>query len=245
MTRLRNPNRLHDLVETASKVFLAKGYRQTQVSDVARAMGVAPGTIYLYVESKEALFDLVIRWAVDSTLAAGDWELPVRRPDESVTLKFFRATLAREMRFPALAAAAKTESCDSPSQELESVVQELFRKTSKHWLALKLLERCAADWPELAHLWFGQHRPRVFALVVQYLKSRMAAGLLRPAPDAATAARLVIEMVAAFAMHCRADGHAPPMDQALAEAVVVDAIVNAYQPLNATQPKATRGSSRT
>lgn len=245
MTRLRNPNRLQDLVEAASKVFLAKGYRQTQVADVARAMGVAPGTIYLYVESKEALFDLVIRWAVDFTLAARDWEFPVRRPDESVTLEFFRTTLAREMCFPALAAAVKTESCDSPSQELESIVQELFRKTSEHWLALKLLERCAADWPELAQLWFGQHRPRVFALVVQYLRSRMAAGLLRPAPDAPTAARLIIEMVAAFAMHCRADAHAPPMDQTLAEAVVVDAIVNAYQPLNAAQPKATRRSSRT
>ena len=33
------------------------------MEDVANALGVAKGTLYLYVESKEALFDLVIRHA--------------------------------------------------------------------------------------------------------------------------------------------------------------------------------------
>jgi AcrR family transcriptional regulator len=48
-------NRFGDLVQAAVQVFIAQGYRLTQMSDVAAAMGVAKGTVYLYVKSKEAL----------------------------------------------------------------------------------------------------------------------------------------------------------------------------------------------
>jgi len=59
MARKTPPNRLEQLVEHATRVFVEQGYRRTQIADVAAAMGVAKGTIYLCVESKEALFDLV------------------------------------------------------------------------------------------------------------------------------------------------------------------------------------------
>jgi AefR-like transcriptional repressor, C-terminal domain len=96
------------------------------------------------------------------------------------------------------------------------------------WLALKLLERCAADWPALAELWFGGHRLRLLRQLVRYLDSRMSAGRLRKAPDPAAAARLILEMVAAFAIHCRADPYPGAVDPSVAEEVVVDAIVHAY-----------------
>src|SRR5918911_541542 len=72
MPRPRPPDRLEQLAESAVKVFTARGYRRAQMADVAREMGVAPGTLYLYVESKEALFDLAVRHA----LANGAGELP-------------------------------------------------------------------------------------------------------------------------------------------------------------------------
>lgn len=229
MTRLRNPTRLSDLVRAASKVFLEKGYRLAQVADAAREMGVAPGTVYLYVESKEALFDLVIRCALDPSLAESDSEVPLRCPDERATLEFVRATLEAQTKLPLLKAAVERRPPSNAAGELDAIVRELFAGTAKNWQALKLLERCATDWPELAQLWFGEHRPRIFALFARYLASRMATGRLRAVPDPVIAARLIIEMVATFAMHCRADRHSPQMDEKAAEDVVVDAVVHAYR----------------
>src|SRR5258707_5285319 len=67
---------------------------------------------------------------------------------------------------------------------------ELFAKTSRRWLALKLLERSALDWPELAALWFGEHRLRILQQLTRYFEHRMNSGRLRAAPHPAAAARL-------------------------------------------------------
>jgi AcrR family transcriptional regulator len=210
-------------------IFLAKGYRQAQVADMAAATGVAPGTIYLYVESKEALFDLVIRATMSPQLLENAWDLPVKTPlsDSDSTFQFIKASLEREARFPALEKAFASPARDS-KRELEAIAPELFRKTSQHWLALKLLERCAADWPALAELWFGDHRLRLLRQLASYLENRVVARRLRKTPDPGAAARLILEMVAAFAMQCRMDRQPGAVDQAVAEEVLVDAIVHAY-----------------
>jgi AcrR family transcriptional regulator len=225
--RVRPPHRLRDLIQSATRVFLARGYRQTQIADVARAMGVAPGTIYLYAESKEALFDLVVRASVTLELldrpSAPAWKTPA----SGETLRFIKTVLRRGARFPALEKALRGRSTAS-ERELEQIVRELFHKTSRHWVGLKLLERCALDWPELAAVWFGGHRRRLLSQLTRYLGRRMAAGRLRPAPDPAVAARLILELVGVFAMHCKADSLAEPVPESVAEEVVVDAVVHAY-----------------
>ena len=63
MARTIPADRFDQLIDTATQVFIEQGYRRTQMADIAEAMGVAKGTLYLYVESKEALFDLTCRWA--------------------------------------------------------------------------------------------------------------------------------------------------------------------------------------
>ncbi|HIF91679.1 MAG TPA: TetR/AcrR family transcriptional regulator [Myxococcales bacterium] len=60
MARRIPKNRFDQLVRAATEVFIATGYRQTQLSDVAREVGVAKGTLYGYVESKDALLALCL-----------------------------------------------------------------------------------------------------------------------------------------------------------------------------------------
>jgi AcrR family transcriptional regulator len=63
MARHDPSTRLRELVRCATAVFIEKGYKDAQMDDVAEALGVAKGTLYVYVESKDALFDLVVRCA--------------------------------------------------------------------------------------------------------------------------------------------------------------------------------------
>jgi AcrR family transcriptional regulator len=49
------PSRRRDLVATARRLFLARGFSQTSVSAIVRAAGVAQGTFYLYFKSKQGV----------------------------------------------------------------------------------------------------------------------------------------------------------------------------------------------
>lgn len=227
MARARLQTRTDDLIRAGTRVFLEKSYRRAQVSDVAREMGVAPGTIYLYVESKEALFDLILRASLDANIAAGI-TLPVaaRRPEE--ILAFIQAELAAESRIESLERALVAHRPRDPAAELASIVRELYAKASRRWLSLKLIERSAPDWPELAALWFGGHRLRLLEQLSLYMRMRMKGQVLRPAPNPVIAARLILELVATFAIHCRTEPEAVQADQAQAEETVVDAVIHAY-----------------
>ncbi|SDG96332.1 TetR/AcrR family transcriptional regulator [Pelagibacterium luteolum] len=53
--------RPREILEAAVEEFVRKGYMATRVEDVAKAVGVTKGTVYFYFETKEALFNAVIR----------------------------------------------------------------------------------------------------------------------------------------------------------------------------------------
>src|SRR6187401_2920525 len=108
MARRRPPERIDQLVTSAVRVFTDRGYRRTQMADIARAMGVAPGTLYLYVESKEALFDLVIRRAWVDGDAGPVGALPHRTPRAGATLTRLRQRLRDETKLPTLERALRS-----------------------------------------------------------------------------------------------------------------------------------------
>src|SRR5262249_12896563 len=138
--RKRAENRLENIVAAAVKVFLEKGYQRSQMSDIAAVMAVAPGTLYLYVESKEALFDFVIRSALAPELLQASVPLPIQAPPAEATLKFIKESLKKEGRIQSLEQALKVQKSDEPRQ-LELIVRELFEKAQKSWLVVKLIER--------------------------------------------------------------------------------------------------------
>ena len=45
------------ILEVAKKIFLEKGYKETKITDIAKAAGISPATIYLYFNGKKDLFD--------------------------------------------------------------------------------------------------------------------------------------------------------------------------------------------
>lgn len=56
--------RRQEILEAAAGLFAEKGYQRTAVKEVAERAGIAPGTIYLYFDSKgDLLIELMIRLA--------------------------------------------------------------------------------------------------------------------------------------------------------------------------------------
>ncbi len=64
------------ILDAAVKVFARKGFHATRVSEVAKAAGVADGTIYLYFESKDHLLVSLFEHRVERLLEYLETELP-------------------------------------------------------------------------------------------------------------------------------------------------------------------------
>lgn len=63
------------ILDAAVRVFAKEGFHATKVSDIARAAGVADGTIYLYFTSKEALLVSLFEDRVERLLGYMNREL--------------------------------------------------------------------------------------------------------------------------------------------------------------------------
>jgi len=225
MARAIPEHRLHDLVQAATDVFIAQGYRRTQMADVAAAMGLAKGTLYLYVESKEALFDLVVRNADREELVELPSKLPVPTPKQGATLDYVARALAERQALPALHDALRRRRAANARQELEAILRELYGTLALNRKGLKLIDRCAPDHPELAALWFTRGREFLLALLVQYLDHRRSH--IRRLPDSAVAARLVLETLVFWAVHRHWDPAPQQVDERVAEDTVVHLLLDA------------------
>jgi len=208
--RQRAPERLDELMSAATRVFATMGYRRAQMADVARELGVSPGTLYLYAESKEALFDLVVRHGLAPNLPAADVSLPVPTPAPGATLSHLRAMIDAAARWPQLDHALQARAPKDVGAELTAIV----------------LARSALDWPELAAVFVGGLRQRVLTDLEAYLRRRMKGGKLRALPDPSVAAIFINETLAFWVLHRLGDpGYAAIPDE-VAERTAIDMLVH-------------------
>jgi TetR/AcrR family fatty acid metabolism transcriptional regulator len=65
MSRPSSDDKRERILEGAIEAFAARGFHRTRVSDVAKAAGVADGTIYLYFEGKDALLATIFETTLE------------------------------------------------------------------------------------------------------------------------------------------------------------------------------------
>jgi AcrR family transcriptional regulator len=241
MARPIPDDRLSRLVEVATRVFIEQGFRQTRMDDVAEALGVAKGTLYLYVESKEALFDLVCRSADRAFEAPA--ELPLKSPPAGSTIRYIGERLAAGQVMPALAEALRNRQRDT-SEEVAAIVGDIYDALARNRVGIKLVDRSARDIPELGQLWFGGARTFLVDALVHYLTDRVRTGRLRALVDAGVAARFVVETCTFWAVHRHWDVGRPDVPEDRIQAAVIDLVKAALVTPAAKSTDATRTKGR-
>ncbi|MGH7288220.1 MAG: TetR/AcrR family transcriptional regulator, partial [Myxococcota bacterium] len=154
MARPRPPERFSQLRDAALAVFASKGLRRARMADVARAMGVSTGSLYNYVESKEALFHWLVELGGTQGPVAKPERLPIPTPPAGATERRLRQQLAEGMRFPRLEAAlARRRRVSDAHAELAGIVCELYQRMETTRGTGSAIERSAIDQPDLFELY--------------------------------------------------------------------------------------------
>jgi len=153
--RRRKEARPSELTAAALSLFVEKGYAATRLDEVAARAGVSKGTLYLYFDSKEALFKAVITEGIVPVMARGE-SLYEELKDDPVAL--LRAILDGWWEM-----IGATELAGVP----------------------KLMIAEARNFPDLARFYYDEVISRGRAVVSAALELGIERGLIRPVDVAA------------------------------------------------------------
>jgi len=226
MPRTRPPDRLDQLADAALTVFGRAGFRLAQMDDIAAEMGVAKGTVYGYVTSKEALFAL----ALESLMHPGALPprpLPIAAPGEAELLARVRDRIAE---LAALQAALARRGPADAGRELTGILDELWEMLAATRRGADMIERSARDWPELAEVFYVGFRRQLIASLASYLEQGARRGELRPVEYPEVTARFVLESVVWFASHRHGDPDSADIDDDMARPAVTRLLITALIP---------------
>jgi AcrR family transcriptional regulator len=224
-SRAQPRDRLEDLVRAGSMVFARRGYRRTQMADVATEMGVSPGNLYNYVDSKDALFYLVLRRMFGERPGDRPLELPVTGASVTVTSEWVATRLDFVSDFPELERAFARRRPARQDAEVEAIVGELYDVLARMRLGVDMIERSVEDLPELGEV-FGELRRELFARYERYLRQRGKAGRVRVA-DPEAVAHLIVELCSWAAGRRRHDPQASGISDSIARRAVCRFIADA------------------
>lgn len=206
MPRSIPPDRFISVVAAAARVFITHGYQRTQMQDVAGALGLAKGTLYGYAQSKAALFAAAVRYADAQEEVPPPSELPVAEPADGEVAALISERLADEIRDMTLTQVLREPlSTKQIGADIGNVVTDLYHRLARHRIALKMVDRCAPELPELAEVWFVTGRNAQIDAVQTFLQQRADAGLASLPGPAPIVARTIVELCSLWAVHLHFD----------------------------------------
>ena len=199
MPRKRPPNRIDQIADAATEVFIQQGFGPARIARIASLARIGPGTIYLYAEGKESLFDLALRRSLEDP-TVWDLALPHPTPEPGAVAEAAWRCLQNAAHFPRLWLAADSPPPENVSGEVGGILVELYDWLHRYRKAIKLIERSANDWPDVAQVFYRRLWRGGVRRIADYLARRVKEGLLPPR-DELVVAHLVVEALTWMAVH--------------------------------------------
>jgi AcrR family transcriptional regulator len=194
--RIMPENRIPDIVVAAVSVFSRKGYRLTQMEEIAEEAGVSKATLYYYFTSKIHLFQYVLQNAGNDTFPPPDASSP---KSEQEFLRMLKKRLKEGAELPAVAGFLSTGPADSGFEaELAEVLNEIWDINERNRTQIIILEKSFFEFPELAEVYDKYARGRILKQIEEYLQVRMRQGAIKPLQSVRATARFLLESLAWF-----------------------------------------------
>lgn len=215
--------RIVDIADAAARLFLQQGYAKTQISHIAKAVGVSVGTIYLDFTGKKEIMHFILKRTVDPSFADRELERPITDDLfdglEGEIIALFEKS---ERDF---AAHLQNGAAD---YDFETLISDAFDILAQYAVGCLFIEKNQFDFKNLAQHYL-KYRKNFLNTMMRYMEVFIGQGTVRPLEHLELSAVLIIEILSWWAMDVRYTSfETKEISLDLAKRICMDNIVAAY-----------------
>lgn len=216
--------RMKQIAAAAARLFLCQGYAGTQISHIAKAVGVSVGTIYLDFTGKKEILHFILKCTIDPSFGDRSLERPLTDDlfaglEEEIIALF--DALGRDF-------ASHLEG-DAADYDFESLLSDSFDLLSRYAVGCLFIEKNHFEFPRLARHYMA-YRRQFLDTMMDYLRIFIARGTVRPLEHLELTATLMVETLSWWAMDLRYTTFEPrDISPELAKQVCLDNLLAAYR----------------
>lgn len=219
--------RIKAIADAATCLFLQQGYSKTQISHIAKAVGVSVGTIYLDFTGKKEIMHFILKCTLEPDFINRDFDRPITdnlfAGLENDIVAMFEKTgndFARHL----------TDHAENYT--LEALVSDAFDMLSQYAVGCLFIEKNQFDFKFLAEH-YKQYRKKFLETMTQYMAAFIERGIVRPLEHLELSTTLIIEILSWWAMDIRYTSfETQNISPGIAKELCLDNIVAAYQRKN-------------
>lgn len=220
-------DRIKSITDAATVLFLQQGYSKTQISHIAKAVGVSVGTIYLDFTGKKEIMHFILKCTIDPNFINRNFERPIT-DDLFVGLENDIVTVFEKTGDDF--AGHLINNADD--YNLEALVSDAFDMLSQYAVGCLFIEKNQFDFKFLAEH-YKRYRKRFLETMTQYLSVFIDNGIVRPIEHLELTTTLIIEILSWWAMDMRYTSFETqniPLN--LSKQICMDNIISAYKQKN-------------
>lgn len=219
--------RIKAIADAATYLFLQQGYSKTQISHIAKAVGVSVGTIYLDFTGKKEIMHFILKCTLNPEFINRDFDRPITDDlfaglDNDI-VEVFEKT-GNDF--------AKHLTDNAADYTLEALVSDAFDMLSQYAVGCLFIEKNQFDFKFLAEH-YKQYRKRFLETMTQYMAAFIKRGIVRPLEHLELSTTLIIEILSWWAMDIHYTSfETQDISPGIAKKLCLDNIVSAYQNKN-------------
>lgn len=216
--------RIAAIYEAATRLFIQQGYSKTQISHIAKAIGVSVGTIYHDFTGKEEIMHFILKCTIDPDFINRDFQKPI-------TDELFDDLENEIVETFKRSADSFSKNLDNVglTYKFENLISDAFDILSEFAAGCLLIEKNQLDCQGLAR-YYKEYRKCFFDTMKKYINIFINKGIVRPLKNTDLTVTLIIEILTWWAMDRKYASFETldiPIEQA--KDICLDNIVSAYQ----------------
>lgn len=217
-------DRIKAIADAATYLFLQQGYSKTQISHIAKAVGVSVGTIYLDFTGKKEIMHFVLKCTLDPDFINREFDRPIT-DDLFIGLENDIVEMLEKTGNDF----SKHLTNHAEDYNLEALISDAFDILSKYAVGCLFIEKNQFDFKFLAEH-YKRYRKRFLETMTQYMAAFIERGTVRPLEHLELSTTLIIEILSWWAMDIRYTSFETqniPLE--LSKELCLDNIISAYQ----------------